>query len=363
VGTERTAEPADILAQILENNAVAITVVDDEGRLTLFNRAAEQLVGYAREEVLGRPVAMFYEKKEEVERIWAKVQREGKAEDEEVTLVDKQGRRRDVSIVVTALHDEAGRNVGTLGISVDISHRARLEREVREAVRRAEFYNDLLCHDVRNYDQTILGYLDLLVRGKIGPLSEQQRRVLQICRRQAQRMREFIDRMTTLVRLERGRSSELRPLALKPVVERVASEVREVYADREAVVEVRVPEACHVLAGPLLDELLFNLVSNGLVHNLAPGPRVWVAAEPGDLDGEPSWRVRVEDNGPGIGDARKPELFERFTRRAAHGTGIGLSLVKALCEGYGGKVWVEDRVPGLPEQGSRFVAELRASQP
>ncbi len=70
--------------------------------------------------------------------------------------------------------------------------------------------------------------------------------------------------------------------------------------------------------------------------------------------------VSVEDNGPGIPDAMKDVIFDRFRRgnTRAHGTGLGLYLVKTLVESYGGKVMVDDRVNGDPTKGTRFVVML-----
>jgi signal transduction histidine kinase len=70
--------------------------------------------------------------------------------------------------------------------------------------------------------------------------------------------------------------------------------------------------------------------------------------------------VTIEDNGPGIPDLRKAELFSRLApdRRPYHGGGLGLGLVKTLVDDYGGRVWVEDRVPGDHGQGCRFMVML-----
>jgi signal transduction histidine kinase len=76
-------------------------------------------------------------------------------------------------------------------------------------------------------------------------------------------------------------------------------------------------------------------------------------------------KVYVEDNGPGITDSVKNTLFERFRRgdTKASGKGLGLFLVKTLVEDYGGRVWVEDRVPGQQSRGARFVIMLPAIIP
>ena len=67
-------------------------------------------------------------------------------------------------------------------------------------------------------------------------------------------------------------------------------------------------------------------------------------------------RVAVEDDGPGIPDDFKGKIFNRMLKGSekAKGMGLGLYLVKSLVESYGGRVWVEDRVPGDHTKGARF---------
>ncbi|MFY1643626.1 sensor histidine kinase, partial [Methanoculleus bourgensis] len=74
--------------------------------------------------------------------------------------------------------------------------------------------------------------------------------------------------------------------------------------------------------------------------------------------------VSVEDTGPGIPDAEKPLVFEKFRKSGARsGKGIGLYIVHTLVERYGGRVWVEDRVPGRPREGAAFRFTLPACPP
>jgi signal transduction histidine kinase len=74
-------------------------------------------------------------------------------------------------------------------------------------------------------------------------------------------------------------------------------------------------------------------------------------------------KVIVEDNGPGIPDDLKSRLSNRFQRgqTKATGKGLGLFLVKTLVDSYGGRIWVEDRVPGDYTQGARFILVLPAA--
>ncbi|MGH7361792.1 MAG: sensor histidine kinase [Candidatus Methylomirabilales bacterium] len=103
-----------------------------------------------------------------------------------------------------------------------------------------------------------------------------------------------------------------------------------------------------------LERVLANLVDNAETHG-AGIVRVAVERAGGAV------RVVVDDAGPGVGEAERERIFERFVRGAAagrrghgEGTGLGLSLVMEHVRRHDGRVWVEDR----PGGGARFVVEL-----
>jgi signal transduction histidine kinase len=112
------------------------------------------------------------------------------------------------------------------------------------------------------------------------------------------------------------------------------------------------------MADDLLQEVFANLIGNSIKFG-EPGVEVRVRVEKGDS----TVGVSVEDTGPGVPDAVKPILFTRFARgtNARSGKGLGLYITRTLIERYGGRVWVEDRVPGRPEGGAAFRFTLLRS--
>lgn len=355
-----------VLGRILDNSQVAITLCDSQGRLTHFNPAAERLTGYSSAEVLGHDVSMFYPDMKAQQAMLERVLTDGKVEDYEIELVGKSGEPIPISILVTMLHDEDGVPIGTLGISVDQRERRRLEHALRQAKMRADFYNDLMCHDIRNFSQTVMGYLEMLLTSSFGPLTPEQDRVLTICLRQVRRTSTLIERVRLLTRFAEGIPEQTQVQDLGLAAREAIESVLEAYADRDITIRLDAPEICPVQADPLLRELISALVSNGVGHNLSPSPQVWVRVSSPSAQESPAGKANggfvhliVEDDGPGIPDHFKQSLFNRFSDQETHGTGIGLSLVKALTERYRGRVWVEDRVAGDPRQGARLLVELR----
>ncbi|NMA09502.1 MAG: ATP-binding protein, partial [Methanomicrobiales archaeon] len=112
-----------------------------------------------------------------------------------------------------------------------------------------------------------------------------------------------------------------------------------------------------VLADDLLPEIFTNLIGNAAKHG-GPGVEVTVAVD--DLD-EETVVVTVADTGPGVPDDLKEAIFFRFEREGGRrgSQGLGLSICRMLAARYGGRIWVEDRVRGHPEQGAAFRFTLR----
>jgi len=112
-----------------------------------------------------------------------------------------------------------------------------------------------------------------------------------------------------------------------------------------------------VLANDMLGVVFDNLFSNSIKFG---GNNVEISVNCRDL-GDGLLEVSVADNGPGISDSMKPLVFDRFAKdsRTRSSYGLGLHIVKMLIEGYGGKVWAEDRLGGHPEQGAAIRFTLR----
>jgi len=113
-----------------------------------------------------------------------------------------------------------------------------------------------------------------------------------------------------------------------------------------------------VLANEMLSAVLDNIFANSLKYG---GKDVGIGVDTRET-GEGMIEVRVTDNGPGIPDVMKPQIFDRFakdsTTRSSYG--LGLHIVKMLIEGYGGKVWAADRVEGDYQRGAAICFTLQA---
>jgi signal transduction histidine kinase len=117
---------------------------------------------------------------------------------------------------------------------------------------------------------------------------------------------------------------------------------------------------CTVFADDMLGVVFDNLFANSLKFG---GPDVEITVSARDAGGG-QIEVSVSDNGPGIPDAMKPLVFDRFAKdsKTRSSYGLGLHIVKMLIEGYGGRVWADDRVSGAPEQGAAIRFTLSSAR-
>jgi len=235
-----------------------------------------------------------------------------------------------------------GREVG------GVIHKAALAEDLAAAKAEAEFYLDVMIHDINNANNVAIGYLELLREELSG-----QNRIF------ADRSMQGIGQSTGIIeevrilRTCRGDGPSLVPVSLDGVI-RTAVErspgVGIAYAGTDAV----------VLADDLLGQVFVNLIGNSVKFG---GPGVAIAVTVAD-EGD-AVRVCVTDDGPGIPDDRKEKVFERFFRSdpSKPGRGMGLFIAAMLVKRYGGEVLATDRVPGRPEEGAAFCFTLKKAAP
>jgi signal transduction histidine kinase len=238
--------------------------------------------------------------------------------------------------------------------------RDRIQRNVAEKAHenardQAELYLDLMGHDIKNLNQVGIGYLEIALDTL--DLDDYGRDLLSHPLTALEGSSLLI---SNVKKLQKVRSGEIRHKKMD--VREVLEQVREHYCNLHGEnIVINCPNtAGHtVIANELLYDVFSNLVGNAIKHS-AGRPVIDIGIESIRENGIESCRVTVGDNGPGIPDDLKARIFNRHLRgnTNAKGSGIGLYLVKTLVDDYGGRVCVEDRVPGDRSKGSKFIVVL-----
>jgi signal transduction histidine kinase len=232
---------------------------------------------------------------------------------------------------------------------------------LREADRRKDNFLANVSHELRSPLVTILGYTDLLLGEKLGPISDRQRQCLQIARSSGRRLRAFIEELLDFSRFELTREAmTLQPFSIKEAVSQAVAGFAPRFLERRISVRQRVARNTPPVLGDRerVLQVLTNLIANAERH-LRDGGRIVVSAEP-----KPGFLlVSVQDNGTGIAPEHLEKIFDRLyqvgdvkANKAAReaGLGLGLNIVKSIVEAHGGEVTVQSTLG----KGSTFSFTL-----
>lgn len=273
---------------------------------------------------------------------------------EMIDITRFDGKRGTELISAAPIHDASGKRIGAVGIMQDITEQRQLEQDAVEAKERAETFLDLLTHDVQGHNAAISGYIQMaLSKDKQGKRKDDLQKALEAIKAST----ELIDTVRKIQMVETHDTAHGH-IELSSTLEDVASEITAVGGKRVHIEMSTKPDS-FILASPMIREVFMNLLINSVRHS---EEEVHITVRQNRIydGGREYHKFIIEDDGPGIPDDVKPSIFLRKYRgrTKAKGSGLGLYLTKRLVEEHGGKIWMEDRVPGNHAKGVRFIVHL-----
>jgi PAS domain S-box-containing protein len=338
--------------ELVEDGPEPFFLADLDGRYCDVNTAACQLLGYTREELLGKTITDLIPP-EDAPRLAedrAKLLVPGTTVVGEWRLRTATGTTIPVEVSAKILHD--GRWQAFVH---DLTDRKRLEDERQAALRMRESLIAVVSHDLKSPLNAIELREHLLARGITDPKVREHSAAI---RRAVVAMQRMIRGLLDAASIEAG---QLRLVCedndLGGVVREVVDVLGPVAADQETELVVR-GEPPHVLSfdRDRIAQVIYNLLGNALKFTPCGGR---VSVELQARDGE--IEVAIDDTGPGIAPEALPRIFDRFFTSGGRysGTGLGLDIAKNLVEAHGGRIWATSTVG----QGSsfRFALPLEAA--
>lgn len=336
----------DYLSYILEHSADMIITTQPDTKIIEFNKGAENMLGYKKEEVMGVTVEKFYVDRGERKRLMERVNREGSVSNYETRLMAKDGRMVDINLTISQLRDKSGRVIGTVGISKDITEKKRLERELLQKNQELEDFVHTVSHDLQAPLRIIDGFSELLLEDYKEKLGKEGRKYLDFIKKNVKQMKTLIEDLLELSRLERmAFSCEQIDAAL--IIEDAKAELHHQLDKSKA--ELRITGQLPVIScdGRRIVRVLNNLISNSIKYvDAHTKPRI----EIGCTDRRDYHEFYVKDNGIGIDKKYHEKIFDIFERlhiqEEYEGTGVGLAIVKKVIDMHKGKIWVESEEGG-----------------
>ncbi|MBX3327346.1 MAG: PAS domain S-box protein [Nitrospira sp.] len=366
---------------ILDNAGHAIISATPDGIIRVFNPAAELLLGYSAEELVGKETpAIFHDPQEVMARaqvfsaelgidlqpgfdVFVEKSRRGLPNTHEWTYMRKDGGRLAVLLTITALRNPEGTITSFLGVASDITtlkvvqQELTLAKEAAEAasVAKSQFLANM-SHEIRTPMNGVLGMTELLLAT---PLADKQRHMAHTVRQSAASLLTIINDILDYSKIEAGKLQlEHTDIDLSylfdDAVKLFSEATRQKGLSLSVEIATGIPTALR--GDPTrLKQILLNLIGNAIKFT-ATGS-ITVNADCLKRSAEQILlRVTVRDTGIGIPPESQARVFDAFaqadgsTTRKFGGTGLGLTIVKQLVHLMGGTVDLES----IPGRGSTF---------
>jgi PAS domain S-box-containing protein len=369
-GTEKALRQ---FAAIVESTDDAIIGMDLDGLVTSWNNAANELYGYAPEEIIGKDVSILIppEHFQDQGQLLARIRSGERVVHYETVRMAKSGKRIYVSLTVSPIQDASGALIGASKIARDITERRRVEAEREELLRRehearaeAEIANRVkdeflanLSHELRTPLNAIVGWAGMLKNTKLTP--EETRRAIEIIDRNAKAQTQLIESVLDVSRIVSGKLQfDSRPVEVDKVLEAAIDSMRPAADAKHIEIRAQVSANVTLVSGDFnrLQQVIWNLLSNAVKFSPA-GTAIDVQLKTAGSQ----LQIVVKDNGQGISAEFLPHVFERFrqadasTTKKFGGLGLGLAIVRHLVEMHGGSVKVESDGEG---KGATFTVTL-----
>lgn len=354
---------------LIHEAPLAITLLDLEGRVLLFNPEAERIFGWKSDEVIGtfNPIIPKTEHDAYLRHLHS-VAHGKQIHGSESRRLRKDGTLIDISLYKAPIHGPDGSIDSIMGIMEDITERKQIERELHRlnseleervrlrtqqlevANRELESFAYSVSHDLRAPLRSLDGFSQALLEDYREDLDETAQDYLDRIRNASQKMGELIDSLLVLSRVSRA---DLRPekVNLTEIAAGIVRELEQEEPERSVQVDIE-PEMYAKADRQLAVTLMRNLIENAWKFTRhKAGGNIEVGVE--QKNGRPVFHV--SDNGAGFDPAYINKLFEPFQRlhsqQEFEGTGIGLATVKRILQRHGG--WIQ--AEGTRGEGARFT--------
>lgn len=343
-----------LFRSIVESVDTGIMTIDFEGTIKTFNRAAEQITGYSLAQVKNRLVADVFP--ECIVTFALQLDKRQSKNRMEVVIEGRNGRKVHLGCSLSPLKDKQNREIGSILIFQDLTEIRQMEENLEKSKRLALIGEMAagLAHEMRNPLASITGSIELLRRNLA--LKDTDDRLMQIILRGKDQLDNFVRDFLLLAK----------PI---PVVREVI-DVNETAVDvlenmklsKDWTNDIKIdcslaPKVAAFANREQLRQVVQNLVLNA-VQAMKEGGVLSLATKLMQVNNKEVVEIKVADTGLGIEEKDLKKVFEPFFTDKEKGTGLGLTIVGRIVDGYGGKIEITSRI----NQGTVCTVRLPAGE-
>jgi two-component system sensor histidine kinase PilS (NtrC family) len=339
-------------ASIIHSIDSGLLTLNPAGTITSFNRAAEVIAGFNRDEVLGRPLSSVFP--DVIEHMTSSDSSRGKQPYRyEMEFKRKDGSVGYLGFSTSSLEEPDGNPMGKLLIFQDLTPFKNMEDHVKRVEKLAAVGEMAagIAHEIKNPLASMSGSIQLLKKGvDATPVAK---KLMDIVLRET-------DRLNTLANdfllFARPRSDKTEPVQLSSAIGDTLELFKKdgFWQNTITVIQDIEPNVWTEMDAEHARQILWNLLLNAAEAIDGTGT-IHVSSRAA----EDMVQVVVQDDGCGISDETISRIFDPFFTTKVHGTGLGLSIVYRLLESYNGRLEVESR----QGQGSTFTVYLKRIDP
>jgi len=346
---------------ILETSAEGIFNIDGQRRIAGFNTAMERLIGFSRQDILGKECYRVLDLRDREGKSLCNVRcpilmnkRQSSSTFElEGAIRTKEGKNIEVAMAYSVVYTPEGRPLNAVVNVRDISR-------IREMENLRETFLSMLGHELQTPLSIIKGYTSTLTRSDSSWDPATLRKSLQVIETESDRLSNLTNKLLLASRIASGMSMLTKePVQLSSLTAKVVRRLQVLTASHSFQIEFE-PDFPPVSADPaLLEEVLTNLVENAIKYS-PDGGKIAIMGK----STEKEVSITVADEGIGLSREDIKHIFERFQRterslvRRVKGTGLGLYICKSVIEAHGGNISVASEAG----KGSQFTFTLPLEQ-
>ncbi len=342
-------------AFILDTLPRGVLVTDSQWRVQYVNRAVSETLACAAGELTGKTlpeIAESFGGRDQSGEAGHFVEKIIVGPPETVlvqTVVVRVPERKFLRITVQRHATDAGTS-GYVFLIADVTHQGEVEEMKNEFI-------SVASHEMRTPMTSIKGSLELLLGGYAGELPDEATELLGISLTAVDRLVRLINDLLDISKIESGKMEfHLEPMDMNDIVRKSMRSLRSLAEAHRVSIQAEYADTLPTVLADRdhLEQVITNLLSNALKYSPADSQvSICVSSAPAAA------RVTVSDQGPGIALDQRDRVFDRFTQLhgAKKGTGLGLTICRAIVQEHGGRIWVESKIG----HGAQFIFELPAA--